>query len=849
MIDYLLDHARQHVWCNPSIDRQVVLEMSRLTPIGGVKDKMSLMWDKIALPVASTSFHVYQIGSNFPPQLNLPTTINTWINFADVCMQQNQIADFFLVDGRQYPRSCCWLARTVDRNYIVAVQILKKIDSLDTQPINLRLYSNAYFNSDRSNESIKIEVQGGVMATTSAIAALTTAFNTARSRGYGYTYAFHNGEYVASFSPATVSVGDIVEFVFDASVYRVVDFDVGSLPTFTSTLDSLAKYILHPTKADDLNDIQYRDDIDIFLYKTTSTGEVKGIYYYRYMDTAVRMLTHADYAIPQSLVQTFVQNHKYWGNATNLKLRVQMREPSFDRTLVFDANRIMELYKLTDSQIMQAMSGVNSLVPEWQAATLEASYYTKIMRSSWTGITINDVEQAYGYNAMSKLIGDTPQKMSVDASSGNYVQLPPGLRTLSTVFEFDSAGLLLGYYTHTEGVRYYPKNNATALVEVISGTGSKLLSITQGNDPVTLGADNGYRLYVSPKQNRVSTNQWVEVDPSDSTHVNVTNGVVTWTHNTYDWQGAVKQDDRFLVQQYTLNSSYDLLQFTLTYGSTAGVALTIPPGRIDIWLNKHRLVKGIDYYMVFPTIVIVNKEYLNTTTGIQDVVVRAYGFCTPAMTIEENNQYGFVQNGVLSYNNQYNLRDDRVIQITIDGGAYHRDGLHFGEDGLVTVVEEAYEGRPYEISDIVVPIRGVTDYSVYLYREQAQATDARVSAYLNTLLPEHEFPTAPDIERKYQVFSPFLNYIIGEIANGVLVVPTTPMTDKQVIDSTSTYQYLLAYDPCIVGVVSKQYEVIHPIIGDGPVSVTSVEYAYVDRIISLMLGSQVDITTFLTIED
>jgi hypothetical protein len=492
------------------------------------------------------------------------------------------------------------------------------------------------------------------------------------------------------------------------------------------------------------------------------------------------------------------------------------------------------------------MVGVNSTLPEWTAAGLEASQYTYIMRAYWDEVTLPRVLDAYGYDATAKLVGDTPQKLTI-LNGERFAVLPNGLTTNSMVYEFDADGLLLGWYRHLYGGRYYARNVTAASIEVISGLGGTALNQVIGNSTTTLDPNNGYRLYVSPKNARVITDEWVEVEPTDTTHVQVVDGKVYWTHAENHWAGCVKQDDRFLAYSTTIDTDDDLYRFSLSYTDVPFTVLHVPPGRVDVWLNKRRLIRDIDYVMNYPEFVIINKEYL-TAEDEQVIDIRAYGFCKPDMTLELSNQTGFVENGYLSYDGRYNLRDDKVVQITLDGYSKSRDDVEFSENDPGVRVSSAFEGRPYEVSDIVVPIRGETDYETYILRDRTLDLVARISDYMTNRLPEHTFPDAPTILELYKVFSPFLNRLIGDIIGNVFVVPTTIMTDRQVINSVSAYRYLLAYDPCLLG-IDVRHEVIHPVTTWGTLTVTQVQYSYLERVISLILNNQVDLTHFLTIED
>jgi len=848
MSEFLVEHARANVWCSPYQDHQALLELHRLTPIGGVTDSMDLLWDRIRMPVANTSFHLYQIGSNFPPQLNLPTQTNQWMALSELCTVRQQIVDLVIRDGRQYPRTTSYIARTNDKNYVLAVQIHEAITNLDAEPLMLRLYSNAFFDSGRYDGANAIQVNGGKMASLAAVASLADQYRAAQALP-GFAYAFHNGYYRTDFATTNVKAGDILEFVYDPSIYRVTDFPLSGLKSYRSTLDAVAKYLLHPKKADAVASIQYRDDIDVFLYK--KDGErLSGIYYYRAKENAVRMVTHADYGLPVHTVQAFVNGHPSWDNLEGLVIRVQMRRSGYERALVNEHHHIHELYKLTDAQILEAMVGVNATIPEWTADGLESSNYTYLMRARWPEITLPRVLDAYGYDATAKLVGDTPQKLTVLSNGERFSVLPYGLYDNATVYEYDKDGMLLGWYYHSSGGRYYARNATAVTIEALSGRGSKSLNLVLGNDQVTLNPNNGYRLYVSPKKARVVTNEWIEIDANDSAHVQVSNGVVYWTHDVNHWQGAVKQDDRFLARTYAIPTSYNLYRFTLTYTDTDGTVLYIPFGRLDVWLNKKRLVQGIDFVVQFPVIVIINKEYLlrdDTQDNIVDI--RGYGFAKPDMTSETPLDVGFVENGYLSYDGKYDIRDDRVLQITLAGkGGVMRSDVQFSEDNPGVRVSSDYEGRPYEVAELPVPLRGVREYDTYAYRARSQELGRRLSDYLTPLLPEVVYPDAPSIPTRYQVFSPFMNWLVGDIVDGVLAIPQTIMTDKQVLDSVADYRWILAYDPCVLG-IDANYQTIHPISSWTSVALKQEAFSYLQRINTLLLRDQVTLSRFLTIED
>jgi hypothetical protein len=63
----------------------------------------------------------------------------------------------------------------------------------------------------------------------------------------GHTWLIVNGYYcsVDAWNGHGALIGDWVEVIHDSSVKRVVSFELDQRITFTSTLDSAAKYLLH----------------------------------------------------------------------------------------------------------------------------------------------------------------------------------------------------------------------------------------------------------------------------------------------------------------------------------------------------------------------------------------------------------------------------------------------------------------------------------------------------------------------------------------------------------------------------------------------------------------------------
>ena len=79
------------------------------------------------------------------------------------------------------------------------------------------------------------------------------------------------------------------------------------------------------------------------------------------------------------------------------------------------------------------------------------------------------VEDAWGYNAVSKMVGDTPSKVEL-YNNQRIVKLPLMLRRYVTAFEYDNGGLLIGWYNHVGGSHYKVEREFLEVIDVDPST-------------------------------------------------------------------------------------------------------------------------------------------------------------------------------------------------------------------------------------------------------------------------------------------------------------------------------------------------------------------------------------------
>ncbi len=858
--DYLVGHALRNAWCNPKQDLQVILKPARISFPGGVRRQVDHSWSTIPLPTAQDLYHVYQIGQVSPASLGLTPGQMAWRSLASVMASENLYTDVYVNSGLHLNRADCYVVYTEERNLLLAVKDQPVIAALQTEPLYFRLYSNAYFDSLRSRTDTQgIRTNSIVVTDINSAALFQNEYNTVRA-GHGLTLLFINGVVQDNFVPAQTRAGDVLEYVYDSTIKQVVEFAVKDLPTFVSDLDSKVKYLLHHTATQvDGEMIDYRDDIDVYLVRKytrgSNTNAWRGVYFHKNVNDALRQLTHRDYSIPTATVQAYVASNPEWDDANELTVRLHIRNSGWKRPLIFEHSRVQELYKLPHAEIVRAMVGLDSTVDVWKAANLENSKYVAIMDSVYDGITRSLVEQAYGYNAVTRLAGNSPLAVKV-VNGRRQVSLPYGLWTNSTMFEYDTTGKLLGFYIHSAGAEYTPYNATCAMVEGIVGRGSFATSTTFGLQTQPYEALYNYRYYITGRKvGKPDQTGWQDVTGDSSKYMLVGN-TIQWLVDPAYYFTAVRSDDRFLAYQLSLTVENGLLKFSIDgdgdypAGAAHGV-FYIPTGKLDLWLNGYALIENLDYQMVWPQIVITNKRYL-VPGNTQVITVRGTGFCNSDMTRDRPAEFGYVNYGLLSRNKRFDLRDDKVLRLVINGRTLDRSVLKYAEATAAIQVAGIADGSPYQIDDVVVPLRQMVNQDDYAYREQSRAVDRAVSDYLTLKLPEPQIdapvlvPTA-----RYPVYSPFTSTIMHDLVNGRLSTDgfRGQYSDRSLKLALASYEYLLDYDPVFRDGIDDRYVVVHPHNLQTLVELDIYQWRMLSRAAAIYLNNRVDVSAFTKVKD
>lgn len=857
MSDFLVNHAVQNVWCNPQQDLQVTYKPQRISNPRGVRGRMSHMWATVDMPTPTDVYHVYQIGQYEPYLVGLTPAMGRWRALSEMMNETYLFSDVYTVNGKHLARFLTYVMVTPEKNVLLAVREQTKILDLRTTDIYLHLYSNSFFASPRSDGYAHSVVCRGARVMNSQQALnLQRDYLELKGRPVGATLIYVNGFYRDDYKPADFVAGDYVEYVHDSSIKMVKDFNLSGLPTFDSIKDAKRKYLLHYSgnQAGGVT-IDYRDDISVYLFKPSATaGRFTGVFYHKNNDDAFRQVTHRDYALTVDYARAYQQAmvDQGWTALSQLRARLFIRHAGYKRPLVFEHHRIQELYKLPDADIRRAMLGQDSTVKVWRAEELENSEYVQIMDARKRVIKPDLVKDAYGYNAIAKLLGDTPNKV-VNISGRQAISLPYGTQVDSTAYEIDSAGKLINSYVHTSGLEYTPFNSTCKLVEMIIGRGGQKLDMVFNKQDTPINPRYSYRFYVAPiAHGELRNDQWKDVT-GDNTQYEIINGKVRWFVDLQYNAVCVKSDAYFLNYELTQAADNGVLRLSVNAtadwnGQQLSSLLYIPPGRLDVWLNNEVLIEGLDYFVKWPELVITNKQYLNQE-GPQKLRIRGTGFCNSDLSRQPPKEYGFVRWGKLSRNSRYDLRDDRVIRLVVNGRTFHRDDVYFAEGDPALWMDNVPNGSPYLLDDLIIPLRAAVSDDTYVLRDKSLEVDQAVSDYLTMKLPE-KIPTNPDpIPERYAVYSPFAASIMYDLLTGRLSTEKFrgQYSDQEVRDFLRDYEWLLEYEPTRHD-LELDHVNVHPHERTTTIDLDAYQYMLLNRAIKVFLEDKVDITRFVRIK-
>jgi hypothetical protein len=880
--NHLVNIAIDTIWCSPEQDKQYIFKPKRISQPQGSVNRVYMLDEFYTLPLKSARMHVYQLVTAPLTRFNIDLATNTWKRCDVIASQNNMLITVYTENGILRPLEDCWLIHTETKALILAVAVNRKVefdttdtladDDLYTQPVFIRFYSNHYNSLPESAWTNRdVEIFGRLLKTQSDVLAMNQ-FYTSKLSMAGKVYGQVNGISYPAIVPANYAIGDYVEMIYDSSISEIQVIPLANAPAFESTMDNVNKYLINP--GINANSIRFYDDFDFYLTKLVG-GSHRGAYLHRNSVQNIRMVTHDTYSIPDPYLQAVAAGHKpvLATDIRSLYIVIVYRNAMSFRNLVDVHNRVSEMYRLNtllDNPII--LKDPNIALTEWKMASLESSYYNAAMRLPYNTLTNAAVSRAFGYHSLAKRLGK-----SLHARSGANIELPVGVRSACTVFEYDSSGYLLGYYPHTVGISYVFSNPNCTKIEVVSGLATTNYEFQQvvGNNTIEAGV--GYRLYRMNGQNIEDVTRLTNLY-SISTANNGTR-TVSWA---VSGNFFIANDKYFPMIDFTFTSGEPLLSLTLQ--GAANSPLKIPLTDIDVWLNGKLLVETIDYIVKYPSILVCCAKHVLPLGQANRVIVRARGLRSGS-SYRSTAQTGFIEYGLLSNNQVEDFHGDQNLRIVANGGirlleevtynqgggnTYLNNSLYYSEDanlGVATISsgnnlvtlgvnsDHPLNGIPYSIRDNYVGLSQWVAIDPVELREEAIGFDQR----MNQFVTANRTRTKPTVNNNvlvpYRLFSPTIASIIRDLLADQIphqAYRKDALNKQEIATLLAPWLGILSQDPA----ESNNYRKfdssvvrIHPHPYTTAVEIDTYSWRLLEFISEQFLGGRVDVSLDILIND
>lgn len=843
----------ENIYCAPSQDRQFFFSLVRINkeniPIRRIVNIYNVTKH---LPNNDDSFHVFTLGNLYPEFINFLSQQrswlkDTWLNFANEMTSRNIIIRIYNDKGEIYPSTLCYYNFTNENGLLIAL----KVNRLLNEKFNIKsmkylhVYSNSYFNtSEFLSKPVKIgiDVLYSIPETNVDKVNIQNYITTNEAIG-GKCLIFVNGYYREKMT-LDIPNHSVVEVIYDQSIIDVKEKVISRLRTFDSEKDNRMKYFMFNEKQAEF--IHYFDDNDYYI-TTSNQFNNEGVYFYRHKDFVIRNVTDKDY----SLDSTYLNNQATYlsslkgGYLGDKKVICIYRKPGLIRNLVYSDLKLHELYKLPYNKQLDVMLGTGYTLPDFRVEKLENSKYFELASSTLKDITKEKSLEVLGYNATTYYFAN-----NVYEFINNNIQVPVAYRQYATAFEYDNDGKYLGCFS-TTGPEYIKNIPNAKYVEFIYGIKpTNFGRLYNHNETFTL-QHNEYRILSAYYDNVTRITNWEDIT-NNTSKVTINNNQVTLTESLGK-KIKVVYFNQINVYDIQLNLNDGFLYFPLTIYEDRGLGynyhfLDVPYLNLEIYLNGYKLTYGLDYFIKLPYVSICNKKYINYTNNLQNIHIRMYGFNLDENKINKLETRGFVNHGVLTRNNIYDVRDDRVFSVYIDGKLYKRENILYAEDDNTVRINHPLNGLPYTLKEPFIALKDITQLNTLSYFNDSCEKNERISNFFNIVFPEPNINETNVISDHHYLFSPTVSRIINHVISGVIPESVYQNFNDMTIHNllNGNYKEVYIIDP-VKYIEENNIVEIHPHLGNSVINVNIFQYRFIDRLCKIIAGNRINLSGYLSV--
>lgn len=852
--------ALENIYCAPSQDKQYTFKLRQVTkkrfPVRRFAEVYGLAKN---LPNTTDLFHVYVIGSINPHLLNLLRQRkewfrDQWVNAEEDMNLRNFTIQIYNSLGLNFPRRFLYYSFTDENTLLFAYRVTERNRlAFDVESIEyIRFYSNIYYNSpDFSLSNITTGIRCElfeIQSNLDKVRAETRVNELKRNQGEVFVYVngFHTKEVNLD-----VPNQSFLEILYDASVISKEVYPISELRTFMSEKDNTVKYLLFRDKI--VDSIQYEDDIEVYI-STQNEYFTRGLYFYRHKDLTIQNVTDKDFSLKSLYVNNLATelSSLTFGQINDKVLVVYTRKSQNLRPLIYSSLKLHELYKLPQDVERNVLTNMNYTIPELRASSLENSDYFKIASMQNIGnITTTLASSAVGYNGIKYYYAYTPTHLP---NRSREVEVPFLYRDDSYAYEYDIYGKLIGKQT-TEGPIYLTTSESVRHVEFI-----------RGQTPIDFG-----RLYNHDETVPIVNEEFVILSANFSGIARITNweditnntNLVSYQNRDVTFRESVGKKIKimYLDEPLTVDLQLPLVDGILHFpipiledrgNGVQSHILDTPYSSIEVFLNGYRLHKDIDFIYQHNFITIYSKTRINYSELSQSIHIRAHGYTLDRTNINADEVSGFVSHGVLTRNLKYDLHEDKVLSIFIDGKLMNRANVRFAEDDNIVRTFDHLNGLPYSVAEHIVSIKEVTGESTLPLYSKNKETNKRISDLFKHVFKEPPVPSFNVIPERYTLYSPTVSKIIhdvleGDISPALYMNPYDDSTIVQLLEDR--YRILMLNDP-VRRVQNETIVDVHPHIGNAIITLNLHQYRFITnviRIITTNAKAKINISGYLAV--
>lgn len=596
-------------------------------------------------------------------------------------------------------------------------------------------------------------------------------FNSINDTGNTFTWCLVNGV-IADLTETELSDSDYISIIHETDIFCKFTTTIDdNITGYESDFYKDYREILHmPKKLNSGNLILTHDLIDIII-KDIDTNN--GLYQSRYDYRSVRQITHQDYSVDR----TDVDSLRDALHATEISTLTIVRNPVNKRYLGGDTNYIEDLYRNDDSTIVSLLRGTSdSSMLFWQASNLEKSPYLSLIFNNLSKNNPSDDGDPPDLEYYLKALGfyNTANVLYRGVELGKWDNstlvaiVPPvliGRKLIPYVFcngrKILDSKIFYKNISHNK-ISIYIKDTSIKQGDRVSVllkdfTSSPLTKklITESDSTYTSNVDNVY-VYTKDNDKFSPLNKNSLTYRTDSIQGNneltfypsMYQKIVYLIPENFCFKDSISLDDDLKNRKTLCYKLTDLDGNPILYYKT-----------IDIFINGYWGIYGVDYITYvdvdgYTNLAISNKNYLDmnkTGNVVEWYVYSDVNIC---------DDFDYIDNGILRYGNSSFLFERNVSEVYIEG-IYSVSPTNYGsylsaQDTTEGSIGEHILRYPY------ILMKSLPE----LYKEIDNQKRTSISKFFNNKYPSK--PTQVFLSKQHSVYSPWLQGIIEELINGTI---------------------------------------------------------------------------------